>query len=118
MPTIFSSERYSKGRPHLSANYEWPGNIRERENVLRRAVALGKEDLILPEDLPPNIYQPPIEHFQSIACPSDESMATHEKAAIQDALDKSKGNRKKAAQILSISEATVYRKMRTYQIKV
>lgn len=99
-------------------NYDWPGNIREMENVIRRAVALGKEDIILPEDLPPNIYQPPIEHFQSIARPSDESMATYEKAAIQNALAKSGGNRKKAAQILGIGEATLYRKMRKYQIKV
>jgi len=50
--------------------------------------------------------------------PSDERMAAYEKAAIQDALAKSRGNRKKAAQILGISEATVYRKTRTYQIKV
>jgi len=99
-------------------NYDWPGNIREMENVIRRAMALAKEDIILPEDLPPNIYQPPSEPLQKIDHPSDGSLATYEKAAIQNALAKSGSNRKKAAQILGIGEATLYRKMKKYQIKV
>jgi transcriptional regulator with PAS, ATPase and Fis domain len=45
-------------------------------------------------------------------------MATYENAAIQDALAKSRGNSKKAAEILGIGEVTVYRKMRKYQIRV
>jgi len=99
-------------------NYDWPGNIREIENVIRRAVALGREDIILPEDFPPNIYQPPSGALQKIGHPSDGSLATYENAAIQDAQAKSRGNSKKAAEILGIGEATVYRKMRKYQIRV
>jgi hypothetical protein len=56
--------------------------------------------------------------FPLLTRPTDERMAAYEKAAIQDALAKSRGNRKKAAQILGIGEATVYRRMRKDQIKI
>ena len=45
-----------EARAHLNA-YDWPGNIRELENAIERAVVLGSSELILPEDLPENILE-------------------------------------------------------------
>jgi DNA-binding NtrC family response regulator len=98
-------------------NYDWPGNVRELENVIQRAMALGRGEIIFPEDLPENIYIPPGKPSQCIDALAEGSMAVNEKAAIQDALAKSDNNRKKAAQILGISEGTVYRKIKKYRIK-
>ncbi|NIQ39015.1 MAG: response regulator [Proteobacteria bacterium] len=97
--------------------YDWPGNIRELENVMRRAVALGKEDTILPEDLPPKLQISSPEASQSFVQPSDGTLAAYEKVAIQNALTKAGSNRKRAAQMLGIGEATLYRKLRKYQIR-
>ncbi len=97
-------------------NYEWPGNIRELENVIRRAVALGKYDVIVPEDLPLNIYTPPEEVTQDVESVSDDSMEVYERTAIKNALAKSGNNRRQAAQILGIGEATLYRKISKYRI--
>ncbi len=98
-------------------NYDWPGNVRELENVIRRAVALGKEDFILPEDLPPNLQIPPTENAQDMIRPADATLTAYEKAAIQNALATSGNNRKKPAQILGIGEATLYRKLKKYDIR-
>ncbi len=97
-------------------NYDWPGNVRELENVIRRAVALRKEDFILPEDLPPNLQIPPTENAQHMIRPVDATLTAYEKAAIQNALARSGNNRKKSAQILGIGEATLYRKLKKYGI--
>jgi DNA-binding NtrC family response regulator len=98
-------------------NHDWPGNIRELENVIRRAMALAKDESIQPEDFPPNIYTPSDNAAQGIEAPRDDSMEAYEMAAIDNALSQCGSNRKKAAQILKISEATLYRKIKKYNIK-
>lgn len=96
--------------------YKWPGNIRELENVIRRAISLGKSELILPDNLPDAIYTnrtetsvPPVQRHSG-----DASMESYEKAAINSALTMSSNNRKEAAAILGIGEATLYRKLKKY----
>lgn len=96
--------------------YKWPGNIRELENVIRRAISLGKSELILPDNLPDAIYTnrpetsvPPVQLHSG-----DASMESYEKAAINSALTMSSNNRKEAAAILGIGEATLYRKLKKY----
>jgi DNA-binding NtrC family response regulator len=95
--------------------YDWPGNVRELENVIRRAVAMGQSEGIMPQDLPESIYS-----GQPMSADSDElrrdSLAAYELAAIRNALIKSDGHRKRAARILGIGEATLYRKLSKYQI--
>jgi DNA-binding NtrC family response regulator len=99
-------------------NYDWPGNIRELENIIRRAIALGRSEVITPEDLPAKIYTHPGPGPEPIDIPSDGSMASYEKSAIFNALKKSSNNRRIAAQILGISEATLYRKISKYGLVV
>jgi DNA-binding NtrC family response regulator len=95
--------------------YDWPGNVRELENVIRRAVAMGQGQGIMPHDLPESIYS-----GQPMSADTDalnkDSLAAYELAAIRNALIKSEGHRKKAARILGIGEATLYRKLSKYRI--
>ena len=97
-------------------SYAWPGNIRELENVIRRAVALGTEETILPDDLPTEIYSPPGQSDLKGTHIADRTLAAYEKAAIRNALAKSGMNRRLAAKILDIGEATLYRKIKKYGI--
>ncbi|PHR23968.1 MAG: DNA-binding response regulator [Desulfotalea sp.] len=97
-------------------NYRWPGNIRELENVIRRAISLGRSEAVLPGDLPDTIYRQKTEYvvpMQTISA-ADPSMDAYEKAAIVNALKLSDSNRKEAAILLGIGEATLYRKLKKY----
>lgn len=97
--------------------YPWPGNVRELENVLRRALALGQAATIKLEDLPEKIAGTDFQPLPLSETSADDSMAAFERAAIHNALHKSGGNRKAAARILGIGEATLYRKLKTYRIR-
>ena len=96
--------------------YDWPGNIRELENAIQRALALGSKNLIRTWDLPKKIYALSAKTSQMHAKPTRGTLAWYEKKAIQNALTKSSGNRKIAAMLLNIGEATIYRKIKKYHI--
>ena len=97
--------------------YHWPGSVRELENVIRRALALGQDETITPGDLPEALTGNGSNPHRAIASPRDDSLAAYEKTAVHNALRKSGGNRKAAARMLGIGEATLYRKLKTYQIQ-
>ncbi len=93
--------------------YDWPGNVRELENAIRRAIVFSGTSRIELCNLPENIT------IRENACvdPEENNNAAHsirnyELKAIDEALEKSGGNRKKAAALLGISEATLYRKLK------
>jgi DNA-binding NtrC family response regulator len=98
--------------------YDWPGNIRELENAIQRALALGSKNLIRIWDLPKKIYALSAKASQTHSKPTRGTLAWYEQKAIQNALTKSSGNRKNAALLLNIGEATIYRKIKKYHIKV
>ena len=92
--------------------YDWPGNVRELENVLRRALALSEQNTILPADLPATIV---VENKTNNAIlPVNDSLLAYEQAAVENALRKTKNNKRKAAALLGISEATLYRKLKLF----
>ncbi|MFO0667974.1 MAG: sigma-54 dependent transcriptional regulator [Polyangiaceae bacterium] len=91
-------------------DYPWPGNVRELENVIERAVVLGRGDEVLPQDLPeflaPASFPAPPLTF-AIGTP----LAEVEQRLIRETLRHSKGDKAVAAQLLGISARTIYRKL-------
>jgi len=99
------------------AAYDWPGNVRELENALRRALALGQGASISRNDLPEVIAGGDFQPAAASGLPVEDSLAAYEQAAIRNALHKSGGNRKAAARLLGIGEATLYRKLKVYRLR-
>lgn len=99
----------------LLTGYHWPGNIRELQNVLHRAVAFCETDTITADDLPATIALTSRKD-SSAELPVDETLASYELLAFQNALKKCDGNRRCAATLLGISEATLYRKMKQFDL--
>ena len=94
--------------------YHWPGNVRQLENTIQRAFALGVSDVIRVSDLPSEIVQP---QDKTVASVSDYNLKEIEKKTILRALQKVGGNRAEAAKLLGINTTTVYRKMEKYDIQ-
>ncbi len=98
-------------------NYDYQGNVRELENAIERACALCDDDMILPSDLPPQIIAASegTKEEPEIALPIgqklDEFIQQQERAYIEATLKHHKGSREKAASMLGISMATLYRKI-------
>lgn len=140
-------ERYAAGQEmHVASaamkalmQYEWPGNVRELENCVERAVALGDGQVINLGDLPPSIASSasvPETHTKktTILDPDlPERMSTHEaprhpisttdledieRATIQRVFEQVKGDKALAGRMLGISRATLYRKLKRYNIGV
>ncbi|RJP20325.1 MAG: sigma-54-dependent Fis family transcriptional regulator [Candidatus Omnitrophota bacterium] len=97
--------------------HRWPGNIRELENLIERAVVLARGNLISTRDLPSNI-QPDSDDTNEIQVQSDrtlpELVADLEKTLIQQALLKSDGNQSQAARSLGITERNLRYKLKKY----
>ncbi|HWW15373.1 MAG TPA: sigma-54 dependent transcriptional regulator [Candidatus Dormibacteraeota bacterium] len=133
--------RVSNAAMKALMNYEWPGNVRELENCVERAVALGNGTLIDLGDLPPSIaaLNLPASRPASDSAPelvsdlaasaessSGESTAATplsttdlediERATIQRVFEQVKGDKALAGRMLGISRATLYRKLKRYNI--
>ena len=95
--------------------YEWPGNVRELEHAIERAVIVTPGSSIRVRDLPPEVSEKTRGH-----APDDESLDLQalERAAIERALERFRGNRKEAAAALHISTVTLWRKMKQYGLVV
>jgi len=99
---------------HLE-RYWWPGNIRELENTIERAVLLSKNKYILPEDLPLSIRQPQDPSKQDYSQMSlKEALAEPEKNIIRNALESNHWNRQATATSLQINRTTLFKKMKRY----
>jgi DNA-binding NtrC family response regulator len=94
----------------LLQEYDWPGNVRQLENVIERAFALGHGPAIGPENLPPEIRRDsrpaaPADGAPPASCTLEEG----ERAIILRALEEAGGNKVKAARILGIKRKRLYR---------
>ena len=133
--------RVSNAAMKALMNYEWPGNVRELENCVERAVALGNGNLIDLGDLPPSIaaLNSPASRTAPDSAPelvSDLAAAADttsgevtasaplsttdlediERATIQRVFEQVKGDKALAGRMLGISRATLYRKLKRYNI--
>ncbi|AVR45044.1 sigma-54-dependent Fis family transcriptional regulator [Christiangramia fulva] len=99
---------------HAFRNYNWPGNLRELKNMVKRAVLLTKDDLIPLKVLPHEIAS------SSRTSENDYGLFKNknEEQLILDALEKTGGNKSKAARMLSIDRKTLYNKLKQYGIKL
>jgi two-component system response regulator AtoC len=98
--------------------YEWPGNVRELENCIARAVALGNHHTIDVEDLPPAIraVQENEGTAANSAAISITALADLERMTILRVFEKAGGDKALAGKMLGISRATLYRKLKLYNI--
>ncbi|MCL7960641.1 MAG: sigma-54 dependent transcriptional regulator [marine benthic group bacterium] len=94
----------------LLVSYSWPGNVRELENAVERAMVIGREPSIQPEDLP-------LPLARSEAEPEGSSLAAIERRHIERVLRAEKGNITRAAAALGIDRGTLYNKLRRYDIE-
>ncbi|MGE5294883.1 MAG: sigma-54 interaction domain-containing protein, partial [Solirubrobacterales bacterium] len=95
--------------------YHWPGNIRELENCIERAVLVCEGDVIRSEHLPPSLQM--IKKNDMTAAPSfTEIIANKERELIVDALKKCGGQQRKAALELGLTERILGYKIKKYNI--
>jgi DNA-binding NtrC family response regulator len=100
--------------------YDWPGNIRELENVIERAAILCQDNVIEPRDL--SLPNAPTSLPAGVR--SDEKIGTAmplkdiERLHIEGVLKSFRGNKTEAAKVLGISLKTLYTKIQQYQLKV
>lgn len=104
-------------------SYNWPGNIRELKNVIKRAVLLSSSDSITLDALPPEIVTPVTQNIVKEQAPSardeaDLKVVKHktEKAIIEETLIKVKYNKTLAAKMLNIDRKTLYNKIKRYKL--
>jgi DNA-binding NtrC family response regulator len=102
-------------------SYEWPGNVREMENAIERAVALTDSDVIDRQDLPSQIGNVALEneHLPTLHIPDEglnmaETIAHIEQTLIKQAMDKSRNVKARAATLLNINRTTLVEKIRRY----
>ena len=95
--------------------YSFPGNVRELQNIINRAVTFSRGDQVLLEDLPENLRRnsgvttPGVRDIESLAGPQLPTLEEMKRRYIQHVLAQTKGNKRRAAAILGIERQTLYR---------
>lgn len=107
---------FSPEAAELIRAYEWPGNARELQNAVERAVALARFEQVRPDDLPPDICQS--ENLRwSVDADDVESfvpLKTLEERYVRRVLGAVDGNKTRAAKILGLDRRTLYRKLERF----
>ncbi|WP_117233326.1 quorum-sensing sigma-54 dependent transcriptional regulator LuxO [Vibrio maerlii] len=117
--------RLSPEVTRIFSQYEWPGNVRQLQNVLRNVVVLNQGKEIQVGMLPPPLNNPEIlQQAKQQAVKGDISSLTEsdilplwisEKTTIEQAIDICDGNIPKAARLLDVSPSTIYRKLQAWE---
>ncbi|MFD0863512.1 sigma-54-dependent transcriptional regulator [Sungkyunkwania multivorans] len=94
-------------------NYNWPGNIREMGNLIKRATLLEKGNIITTEALPRELLR----YGELNAQEQLLSKHDNEKQMILKAMEKTRFNKTKAAKILGVDRKTLYNKIKQYDLK-
>lgn len=92
-------------------NYNWPGNLREMKNLVRRATLLAQDDIIRLADLGPSLQTPVA--TTGLQLHNEDT----EKQRILQALEATGGNKSKAAQLLGVDRKTLYNKLKLYELQ-
>jgi len=119
-------EKISAGAIQALRDYSWPGNIRQLEWAMERAVVLGEGDCVEIRDLPPEVVQRAPAVVAAPVQPGDEALPPiipegsweeHEKAKILEALQRSNWNITRAAQLLGMTFRTLQYRLEKFAIK-
>ena len=94
--------------------YEWPGNLRELKNIVKRSVLLSQKDMISIDLLPTEVIRAKNIEKNTYSLFKNQN----EQELILDALEKANGNKAKAARMLSIDRKTLYNKLKQYDISL
>jgi two-component system, NtrC family, response regulator AtoC len=103
----------------LMLEYPWPGNVRELENTVERAMVLAEGDTLTATDLPDRVRdaQDPIQmQLSSGELSIKKASRIIEEVLIRRALQRTKGNRTKAAEVLEISHRALLYKIKNYKV--
>lgn len=92
-------------------NYSWPGNIRELQNVIKRATLLSTSEYIQEDALPQEIFKPENQRMEYSFFKTE-----NEKEMILNALRETNNNKSKAAELLKMNRKTLYNKLKLYNI--
>jgi len=110
-------KKVSDDAMQIFTNYEWPGNLRELKNIIKRAVLLSKGNTIEKDVLPEELI------METLTNPSDSEFdlkalqETNEREMILKTLQEVKNNKSKAARLLNIDRKTLYIKLAKYNIE-
>jgi DNA-binding NtrC family response regulator len=97
--------------------HRWPGNVRELQNVIERAVLLGKSDKIRLEDLPtPLLHAAPVSVDTAAHRKLKEALAAPERQILLQVLEEHNWNRHATAAALGINRTTLYKKMKRLEL--
>jgi two-component system response regulator HydG len=107
-------EGFSEAVLGIFERYEWPGNLRELRNVVRRSVLLTQGDFVEKASIPPELEIPSVKTDQELNL-SDARNAT-EKQMIEEVLVKTRHNKSETARLLGMDRKTLYNKMQKLNI--
>ncbi len=96
-------------------NYTYPGNVRELENIIQRAVALAEDETVRVSELPPDLLSLAFSSFQGSTLVSLEEM---ERRHIQRVLETTDYNKQLTCHILGLPRTTLWRKIKKYNLRV
>ncbi|MEK6511786.1 sigma-54 dependent transcriptional regulator [Myroides odoratimimus] len=117
-------KKFSSEVECIFLTYDWPGNLREMKNIIKRSVLLTRGEIIEKDVLPQEILVPKSEVIKANTTneTTEDDLklfsSRNEEQAIRTALEKVKFNKTKAAQVLGIDRKTLYNKMKLYNIEL
>jgi two-component system, NtrC family, response regulator AtoC len=99
----------------ILSGYHWPGNVRELENAIERAVALSSSELVMPEDLPPQLRE---DLTPRLVVPGPRMTLEEVKRwYVNRVLEAVGGNKMRAADVLGIDRGTLYRILKRWAVE-
>ncbi len=107
-------EGFTPAAYEMLSSYEWPGNIRELRNLVERMVVLARGKMLDVKDIPIQVREQASDG--EVRIDADLTVDEMEKRMVVQALEKTGGNRTKAAEKLGVSRRTLHRKLNEYGI--
>ena len=105
--------RFGNAACQALLRHRWPGNVRELQNAVERALVMADEHVLSPRDL--GLDGAATRGGADREVSLDASLAEVERAHVEAVLERHGGHRRKAAEVLGIGEATLYRKLKQWR---